>query len=83
MVTYLYCFGVEYGDGTDDEHFHVGFTCKKMLARAKGAEVFHVDGTYRILKISYPLIVLGVSDIDRWVIHGQTILLKATILIPY
>ena len=28
LDTDLYCFGVEYGDGTDDNHFHVGFTCK-------------------------------------------------------
>jgi hypothetical protein len=41
--TDLYYFGVEYGNGIDDEHFHVGFTSKKMLARAKGAEVFHVE----------------------------------------
>ena len=28
LDTDLYFFGVEYGDGTDDNHFHVGFTCK-------------------------------------------------------
>ena len=61
----LYCFGVEYGDGSDEDHFHVGFTSKSMLSRVNGACVYHCDGTYRILKISYPLMVLGVSDIDR------------------
>ena len=31
LDTDLYCFGVEYGDGTDDNHFHVGFTLVNSL----------------------------------------------------
>ena len=27
----LYCFGVEYGDGSDEDHFHVGFTTREFV----------------------------------------------------
>ncbi|RNA17744.1 hypothetical protein BpHYR1_042134 [Brachionus plicatilis] len=53
------------GSGSDDDHFHMGFTSEKLIRRLKEAEVFHVDATYKIIKKSNPLIFFGYTDISR------------------
>ena len=64
----LFTFGNEIGDGTDEDHFHLGFTSLKLLKNInifvnKGC--YHIDATYKIVKYSYPLIVFGFSDQQR------------------
>lgn len=58
------------GDGSDEEHFHLGFSSRKLISRMKEHEamakgVFHLDATYKIVKYNYPLIVLGYTDLKR------------------
>ena len=36
-----------------------------MLSRVESHGMFHVDATYKIVKYNYPLIVLGVTDMQR------------------
>ena len=35
------------------------------MNRIPSGVVFHCDGTYKVVKLEYPLIVFGVSDINR------------------
>ena len=59
----LFTFGVEYGRGTDDDHFHCGFTSVRLLEKLNKINstngIFHLDATYKIVKYNYSLIVLG------------------------
>ncbi len=36
-----------------------------MLSRVESNGMFHIDATYKIVKYNYPLIVLGVTDMQR------------------
>jgi hypothetical protein len=36
-----------------------------MLLRVEQNGTFHIDGTYKIVKHNFPLIVLGITDIER------------------
>ena len=36
-----------------------------LLTRIPSGVVFHCDGTYKVVKLGFPLIVFGVSDINR------------------
>jgi hypothetical protein len=57
----LYTFGEHYGDGSDTEHFQLGLTSKKMMAKVELNGMFHIDATYKIVKYNYPLIILGTN----------------------
>ena len=60
----MFCFGGEFGDGADAKHFHMGFTSITLMKRLEAAEAeLHLDGTYRLLRIAFPVMVLGISDI--------------------
>lgn len=67
----LFSFGEDLGIGSEESPFHLGFTSRKLLSNLdlyinndhKG--VFHLDATYKIVKYCYPLIVLGLTDIQR------------------
>ena len=64
----LFVFGDEIGNGTDENHFHLGFTSLKLLKRIdefNNRGCYHIDATYKIIKYSYPMIVFGFSDIQR------------------
>ena len=63
----LMVFGVELGNGSDKSHFHLGFTTLKLILRIVQFKdgCYHIDATYKIVKYSYPLIVLGFSDASR------------------
>jgi len=61
----FFCFGSQFGTGTDDSHFQLAFSSINMLRNVVGRELFHFDATYRILKLCYPVLVFGVSDINR------------------
>ena len=36
-----------------------------MVQSLSLGKIFHLDATYRILKLAYPVIVFGMSDINR------------------
>jgi hypothetical protein len=61
----FFTFGELLGNGTDEEHFQCGFTSVKLMSRMPEGIVFHCDATYKVVKVGYPLIVFGVSDINR------------------
>lgn len=58
-------FGSDFGDGTDEKHFHLGITTKALLGNIHKSEIFHIDATYKIIKYNFPLIVFGCSDVRR------------------
>ena len=61
----FFVFGADFGTGNDDDHFQIGFTSKALINRIPEAVIFHCDGTYKVLKLGFPLMVLGISDINR------------------
>ena len=61
----FFCFGSQYGKGTDENHFQLAFSSVNMLRNVENRDLFHLDATYRILKLCYPVIVIGVSDVNR------------------
>ena len=61
----FFTFGEVLGSGSDDDHFQVGFTSVSLMSRIPVGVVFHCDATYKIVKVGYPLIVFGISDINR------------------
>ncbi|PVU90337.1 hypothetical protein BB559_004685 [Furculomyces boomerangus] len=44
-------------------------TLKCMLSNISSAKSLHLDSTFKIDKANYPVIVAGVSDINRYFIH--------------
>jgi len=61
----FFCFGSQYGKGTDENHFQLAFSSVNMLRNVENRDLFHMDATYRILKLCYPVSVIGVSDVNR------------------
>ena len=63
----LIVFGCEIGNGSDSNHFHLGFSSIKLVRQIETFPhcCFHIDATYKIVKYAFPLIVYGISDIKR------------------
>ena len=55
----------ENGDGTEEQHFILCSTSKKLVANMDQARIFHLDCTYKIVKYNYPLLIFGFTDIRR------------------
>ncbi|ETP16496.1 hypothetical protein F441_08920 [Phytophthora nicotianae CJ01A1] len=56
------------GDGSDDKPFVVGVTTKSLLRSANrdpASVILHVDATFQLDQVSYPVIVWGLSDGSR------------------
>ena len=48
----LFPFGVQLGNGSDEEHFHLGFTGAKLSERLitfKNSGLYHIDANYKIV----------------------------------
>ncbi len=60
----FFVFGTDLGTGNDEDHFQLGFTSKALINRGPEAVIFHCDGTYKVLKLGFSLIVLCISDIN-------------------
>lgn len=50
----LFVFGETLGDGIDNDHFNLAFTCRKLISRmlehnALKKAVFHIDSTFKIV----------------------------------
>ncbi len=66
--TDMFFFGADFGDGSDSDHFHLGFTSVALLKSCienQHSKLFHLDATYKVLKYFYPLIVFGYTDADH------------------
>ncbi|ETI48607.1 hypothetical protein F443_07388 [Phytophthora nicotianae P1569] len=53
------------GNGYDEKPYLVGLTTKRLLlnaARDPESFVFHVDATFKLNQVGYPVIVCGISD---------------------
>ena len=61
----IYAFGENFGDGSESLHFQLGLTSKKMMPRVELIGMFHIDATYKIIKYNFPLIFLGITDMER------------------
>lgn len=63
-----FSFGYKIGDGFDSNHLQISFTSLAWLywinAYPGHHSIFHVDGTYKIIKNRYPVIVYGRSDVS-------------------
>jgi hypothetical protein len=64
-----FCNGVKLGEGSDADHFIVNFTSLKLLQTISQSNtsvtlksIYHLDGTYKITKNRFPVIVIGRSD---------------------
>ena len=58
-------FGEELADGSNENHFHLGMTSKKLLQNINCVNIFHLDCTYKIVRYGFPLIVFGGTDLSR------------------
>ena len=43
------------GDGSDKCHSHIMMTSKAMMAKCENSRVFHIDGTYKLIKNRFPV----------------------------
>ena len=50
-------------NGSPTAHTHIMLSSKKLMMNCEKRGVFHIDGTYKLLKNGFPLVVIGVSDI--------------------
>ena len=46
----FFVFGEDFGSGTDDDHFQIGFTSKTLFKRVNKGVVFHYDSSYKIIR---------------------------------
>ncbi|KAE9314139.1 hypothetical protein PF001_g8412 [Phytophthora fragariae] len=56
------------GNGSDQNPFVVGITTKRLLMRASRdatSFILHVDATFKLNQLGYPVIVVGLSDCAR------------------
>ncbi len=58
-------FGVVFGDGTDENHVHLGITSKSLLENIHKSDIFHIDTTYKIIKYNFPLITNITIDFEK------------------
>jgi hypothetical protein len=56
------------GNGCDGNPFVVGVSTKKLLRQADrdpSTFVLHINATYKLTQVGYPVVVVGVSDRER------------------
>lgn len=51
-------------NGSPTHHSQIMFTSKNLMKNCEKTGMFHIDGTYKLIKNGFPVIVLGVSDIQ-------------------
>jgi len=44
------------GDGSDKDHTHIMLTSRAMMSKCENKGVFHIDGTYKLIKNRFPVI---------------------------
>lgn len=55
------------GDGSDDNHLNICITSLKLLANLDSSVpgAYHIDGTYKLIKNKFVLIVFGKTDMEQ------------------
>ena len=43
------------GDGSDKNHLHIMMTSRAMMTKCENKGVFHIDGTYKLIKNRFPV----------------------------
>jgi hypothetical protein len=56
---------IKLGDGSDEEHFHLGITSHRLLKKLRRSRIYYIDCTYKIIKYGYPQLIFGITDIRR------------------
>jgi len=55
---------LDVGDGTKEQHCNIMCTSKYLLKTLNREGVGHIDGTYKVCSLSYPLVIYGITDIQ-------------------
>ena len=53
---------IKLGDGKDNNHLNIMMSSKALLSNLSREGMFHIDGTYKITKNGFPLMVFGITD---------------------
>ena len=51
------------GDGSDSNHLNIMVTSRSLMANCEHDGVFHIDGTYKLTKNRFPMLVFGITSI--------------------
>ena len=44
---------IQYCNGADESHFHLGVTSRYLLQNIRKSDFFHIDATYKIIKYNF------------------------------
>ncbi len=50
------------GDGSEKDHTHIMMTSIAMMSKIENKGVFHIDGTYKLIKNRFPVIGKFILD---------------------
>jgi hypothetical protein len=50
-------------NGSELKHAHIMLTSKKLMANCERQGMIHIDGTYKLVKNHFPVVVIGITDI--------------------
>ncbi len=63
-----FTYGVKMGTGSEEDPFVACFSCKHLLKNitkhSNQWAIFHIDGTYKLIKKRFPVLVYGRSDMN-------------------
>ena len=51
-------------NGSPTQHAHIMLTSVALIKRCEMKGVFHIDGTYKLVRNGFPVIVFGISDLQ-------------------
>ena len=51
-------------NGSSTNHAHIMMSSKKLMQNCKKEGMFHLDGTYKLIKNGFPVLIFGISDIQ-------------------
>ena len=48
-------------NGSELKHAHIMLTSKKLMTNCERTGMIHIDGTYKLVKNHFPVVVLGIT----------------------
>ena len=51
-------------NGCKSKHAHIMITSKRLMMNSEKSGVMHLNGTYKLIKNHFPVVLIGVSDIQ-------------------
>ena len=51
-------------NGSSTNHLRIMMTSKNLMKNCEKEGVIHIDGTYKLIRNGFPLLVIGVTDIQ-------------------